>query len=385
MKILYVIGSMQVGGAETHLLRVATKLSEAGDEVEVFAFQPDGPLRSQFEKQRVNVRGFFPPKWMYKILRQPRAYAWVVLILSGALLWWRLWKLRPHVVHFFLPAAYIVGGLVSMVGPRTRRVMSRRSLNHYQLKHRLFSRIENWLHPKMDAVVGNSRAVVRDLEGEGVDEQRLHLIYNGIDVSRFQDFNSTRSVRIELGLGVDVCVFIIVANLIPYKGHADLINACSLAAAGMPHPWKILVVGRDDGIGVQLRAQADACGLGDNFLFLGARQDIPELLLSSDIGVLCSHEEGFSNAVLEGMAAGLPMVVTDVGGNAEAVEDGVTGYVIPPKNPVELARALQRLSLDPDRRLIGERGRNRVEAHFSMAACINGYQSLYRKTVLGEA
>ncbi|MDZ4057391.1 MAG: glycosyltransferase, partial [Polynucleobacter sp.] len=104
-----------------------------------------------------------------------------------------------------------------------------------------------------------------------------------------------------------------------------------------------------------------------------------------DIGVLCSHEEGFSNAVLESMAARLPMIVTDVGGNAEAVEDGVTGYVIPPKNPVELARALQRLALDPDRRLIGERGRERVETHFSMATCINDYLSLYRKTVLGEA
>lgn len=385
MKILYVIGSMQVGGAETHLMRVATELSKAGDKIDVFAFQPEGPLRSQFEGQGIGVHGFTPPQWMQKILRHPRAQAWVVLFLSGTLLWWKLWRLRPHVVHFFLPAAYIVGGLVSLLGPHTQRVMSRRSLNHYQLKHRLFSRVEHWLHPRMDAVVGNSQAVVRDLTGEGVHAERLHLIYNGIDVSRFHGLNCRASVRVELGLGMDVCVFIIIANLIPYKGHADLIEACSLAAKDLPQPWKVLVVGRDDGIGMQLRAQADACGVGDNFLFLGARQDIPELLASSDVGVLCSHEEGFSNAVLEGMAAGLPLVVTDVGGNAEAVENGVTGYVVPPSNPVELARALQRLSSDPDRQFIGERGRERVGTHFSMATCINGYQRLYRKTVLYEA
>lgn len=377
MKILYVIGSMQVGGAETHLLRIATELSKTGDRIHVFAFQPEGPLRSQFEGQGIGVYGFAPPLWMKKILRHPRTQAWVVLFLSGALLWWKLWRLRPQVVHFFLPAAYIVGGLVSLLGPPVYRVMSRRSLNHYQLKHRLFARIEYWLHPRMDVVIGNSQAVVHQLMREGVPSERLRLIYNGIDASRFQNLTTRSVTRMDLGVATDACIFIVVANLIPYKGHEDLINACALITNDLPRPWMVLVVGRDDGIGAQLQRQANSFGVGENFMFLGSRQDIPELLACSDVGVLCSHEEGFSNAVLESMAAGLPMVVTDVGGNREAVQDGYTGYVVPSHSPSELAKALLKVSRDPDRQIFGERGSYRVTTEFSMSACVKAYQGIY--------
>lgn len=385
MKIMYVIGSMQVGGAENHLLRISTELAQTGEHIEVFAFQPEGPLRPLFEQQGIRVNGFTPPQWLRRMLRHPRAQAWVVLLMSAALLWWRLWRLRPQILHFFLPAAYIVGGFVSLFGPPVHRVMSRRSLNHYQVKHRLFARAEHWLHPRMNKVVGNSMAVVDQLVDEGVIVERLRLIYNGIDVARFRDCSARATTRGELGIGMNAHVLIIVANLIPYKGHADLIHACALASTDMPQPWRMLVVGRDDGIGAQLQAQAKECGVGENFMFLGSRQNIPELLACSDVGVLCSHEEGFSNAVLEAMAAGLPMVVTDVGGNAEAVQDGDTGYVVPARNPAALADALLKIANDPDRQAMGERGHQRVIANFSMSACINAYQGLYGEAHMGKA
>lgn len=383
MKILYVIGSMQVGGAENHLLRVATELARKGDQIDVFAFQPNGPLRPKFEQQGVNIHGFAPGKWLPRIMRHPRALAWVVLALSGALLWWKLWRLRPQIVHFFLPAAYIVGGVVSLLGPPIYRVMSRRSLNHYQVKHRLFARVEHWLHPRMDVVIGNSQAVVHQLAQEGVTTQRLRLIYNGVDASRFENLSARSTTRVQLGLAMDACIYIVVANLIPYKGHEDLIDAFALIAKDLPQSWRVLVVGRDDGIGAMLQNKATSCGLGENFLFLGSRQDIPELLACSDVGVLCSHEEGFSNAVLESMAAGLPMVVTDVGGNGEAVQDGYTGYVVPPRNPSELSKALLKISRDADRQFFGERGSRRVSTEFSMSACVKAYQDVYGMSLEG--
>jgi len=106
---------------------------------------------------------------------------------------------------------------------------------------------------------------------------------------------------------------------------------------------------------------------------------VPLFLRLADVGLLCSHEEGFSNAVLEGMAAGLPMVVTDVGGNAEAVIDGVTGYVVPAHNPELLADALLTVALADDRALMGDRGRRRVVEKFSMNSCIDAYEALYRE------
>ena len=105
--------------------------------------------------------------------------------------------------------------------------------------------------------------------------------------------------------------------------------------------------------------------------------DIPDLLAASDIGVLASYEEGFSNAVIEGMAASLPMVVTDVGGNAEAVIDGECGYVIPPHDPTALAKALENLICDSGRRQnMGEAARRRV-AESPLDACVAAYEALY--------
>lgn len=380
MKILYVIGSMEVGGAEQHLLRVARALVARGWKPVVFALSPDGPLTSEFEEAGVPVLGVSLPTGWNRWLRHPRLIAWTGLLASIFSLLWTFWRVRPQVVHFFLPAAYIVGGTVSLMAPPLLRVMSRRSLNHYQAKHRLFRRIEYWLHARMDLVCGNSAAVVRDLRSEGVSADRLRLIYNGIETSQFRAERSRAEVRAELGISDSSVVMVMVANLIPYKGHADLIQALSGEQDSLPSDWVCVCVGRDDGIGPALIAQARAAGIGAYFRFTGSRKDVPDLLAAADIGVLCSHEEGFSNAVLEGMLCGLPMVVTDVGGNAEAVTHDETGLVVPARNSAALGKALLQLCRNPDQRSrMGHAGRHRILDRFSLEACVANYESLYTK------
>jgi glycosyltransferase involved in cell wall biosynthesis len=148
----------------------------------------------------------------------------------------------------------------------------------------------------------------------------------------------------------------------------------------------LLIVGRDDGIQRDLQMQISAAGLLGHIRFLGARYDVPALYVASDIGLLVSHQEGFSNAILEGMAAALPMIVTDVGGNAEAVGDGETGLVVPAQNPAQLAAAIVRLANDPQSRAaFGEAGRLRVHERFSFAGCVDRYDRLYRGLLHGEA
>lgn len=377
MKILYVIGSMQVGGAERHLLRIASELKQKGYAIEVFAFQPVGPLTSLFQAQSIPVLGFHAPSWIAHWIPHKRTYAWLTLLIAGFRLLLTLWATRPNVIHFFLPAAYIIGGLVSIFGPPCVRIMSRRSMNHYQAKHRLFAKVERWLHPRMDRVTGNSMAVVEQLKDEGIQSGRLHLIYNGIDANHFYQPNLRQKIREQLGISERCLVMVMVANLIPYKGHADLIQACAYIRTQMPEDWLLILVGRDDGIQKTLENQARALGVSDHLRFLGSRHDIPGLLAASDVGVLSSHEEGFSNAVLEAMAAALPMVVTDVGGNSEAVIDGVTGYVVPANDSTRLAESLLALSTDPQRMAMGQKARKRVKEHFSMQACLKGYEDLY--------
>jgi glycosyltransferase involved in cell wall biosynthesis len=255
--------------------------------------------------------------------------------------------------------------------------MSRRSLATYQRKHQLFARIERRLHPRMSLVCGNSQAVVAELRDEGIDPAKLRLIYNGIDTEIYEQPFDRDSARGALGIAPNATVFVIVANLIPYKGHGDLIAAFSRIKSKLRDPWFLFCLGRDDGIAFQLQSQINEAGLQENIQLMGARSDVPDFLRLADIGILCSHEEGFSNAILEGMAAGLPMVVTNVGGNAEAVVDGQTGYVVPPHDSAALGEALLKLANNPHRAVMGEAGRQRARELFSMNACIDAYEALY--------
>jgi glycosyltransferase involved in cell wall biosynthesis len=379
-RILYVIGSLNIGGAERHVTQVAMRLKERGWETEVFVLSPGGPLTSMLTEAGIPIYGVHLPVWISRFVSNERLRARVSLVLTVTVLIKILWFRRPAVLHFFLPAAYIIGGIASLFARVPVRIMSRRSLNNYQLAHPLFARIERFLHPKMTCVCGNSKAVVKQLEDEGVSAQRLRLIYNGIDFTPYDKPFDRTAARANADLPDKALVFVLVANLIPYKGHSDLIKALSIIKDSLPKPWVLLCLGRDDGIGAELQAEAKILGVAENIRFIGSRPDVPVYLQLADVGLLCSHEEGFSNAVLEGMAAGLPMVVTDVGGNAEAVVDEVTGYVVPARNPVLLAQALVKVASKQDRSSMGELGRYRAEKYFSMPACIDAYEVMYRES-----
>jgi glycosyltransferase involved in cell wall biosynthesis len=237
----------------------------------------------------------------------------------------------------------------------------------------------------MTAVLGNSRSVMKELEVEGVNADRLGLIYNGLDLAQLPA-TTRRRTRALLGIREATLVFVNVANLIPYKGHLDVVEAFGRLEGRIQDDWKLLVIGRDDGAGQAIKALAVSRGIAGKISYLGSRKDVLELLTASDIGLLASHQEGFSSAVIEGMYAGLPMIVTDVGGNAEAVIDGETGIVVPPHDAVSLGEAIVRLATDPVLRgNYGASGRRRVEAHFSLDSCVSGYEALYRGLQAGQS
>ena len=349
-----------------HLAQVLPRLAKTGFDIVVHTLSGRGQLADRLEAGgvRVIVPSTAPARrggMLGRALRALRACGSLARTISG-------W--RPDVVHFFLPEAYLAGAPVAIFSGARRLAMSRRSLNAYQRRHPLLARLERLLHRRMDAVVGNSAAIVRELTAEGVDADRLHLIPNGVDLSRFgrPRVPSRGPLR-----------FLTVANLIAYKGHADLLAAFALAAPELPD-WQLRCVGRDDGLMDALQAQARDAGIGDKVLFLGSRADVPELLASSDVAILASHEEGFPNAVIEAMAAGLPVVATRVGGVPEAVEDGVTGLLVPPHDPQALAAALRRMAGDPAAcARMGQAGLARASAIFAIEACVDRYRELYER------
>jgi glycosyltransferase involved in cell wall biosynthesis len=374
-RVLYVIGSLAVGGAERHVVAVASALQRRGWQTTVFALSLQGPLLSALKEAGVTVKGPNLPVWLASILGQ-RLGAWFRSALAVAMIAIELRRHPGAVSHFFLPSAYILGGLAAWFVNAYPRVMSRRSLNLYQIKHPRYRMLERFLHARMDTLLGNSLAVVKELHAEASGRTPVRLIYNGIESKRIQHGLRERT-RIELGLDGGMLAILVVANLIPYKGHEDLLSALGLVKESLPANWRLLCVGRDDGIGTLLQEQARILGIETNVMFLGPRICVEEYFAAADIAVSASHEEGFSNAVLEAMRAGLPIVVTDVGGNPEAVVNRVTGYVVPSHNPKALGSSILKLALNPHRAEMGARGRARVVEKFSMEACLDAYEKLY--------
>lgn len=382
LDILFVIGQLDVGGTENHLATVASALVCKGWRIAVYSLQGDGPVAATLRKGGVEI--IYPPlqrpehkqSLFLRVFRLARASLCLLNVFR---------KRRPKIVHFFLPAVYIIGAPLAAMTAVPIRVMSRRCLNVYQRSYPFVGWLERRLHPGMTAILGNSLGIVRELyEQEHISPERLGLIYNGLDLERFAATEPRQEVRAQLGLLPDELILTAVANLIPYKGHADILDALARAKPKLPARWKLLIVGRDDGIGEALKMQANDLGISSHVAFLGVRNDIPQIYAASDIGLLCSHQEGFSNALLEGMASGLPMVATNVGGNTEAVKDGISGIIVPPKDPMCLADALVRLANDAHlRMLVGKAARERVARHFSLGACIEAYDKLYRTLLSG--
>lgn len=382
-EVLFVIGDLTaVGGAETHLLRILPGLARRGIRPLVYVLAPASTPPAAVAGG-VEVIG---PPLAAALAGRPRTLRRTLLLpLTTLRLVQLLRRRRPAVVHFFLPEAYLVGGLCALAAGQRVCVVSRRSLNRYQRAHPLLARLERRLHRRMAAVLGNSRAVVAELRAEGVPPARLGLLYSGIAAGPPVGPDARVASRARLGLAPEALLLLTVANLIPYKGHADLLDALAPIAGQLPPGWRLLCAGRDDGSGAALRARARDQGLESHVLWLGERRDVADLLAAADLGILASHEEGFSNSVLEALAAGVPMIVTAVGGNPEAVEHAVSGLVVPPRDPAALGAAILALARDPGRRRqLGEAGRARVLAHFSLDACVARYARLYTALAAGR-
>jgi len=203
---------------------------------------------------------------------------------------------------------------------------------------------------------------------------------NGLDSQAFVESMIDRGKgRAQLGLSHSALVLTSVANLFPYKGHADLLEALHLLKDRLPEEWTLLVAGRDiDGNLARLRSLVEDLTLAQHVRFLGMRRDIPAILSAADIHISASHYEGFPNNVLEAMCAGLPVVATAVGGVPEQVVDEGTGLLVPPREPAALARAVLTLAEDPSRReALGTAGRERVAREFALRRSVTALEQAY--------
>ncbi|MBI2469458.1 MAG: glycosyltransferase [Candidatus Rokubacteria bacterium] len=241
-----------------------------------------------------------------------------------------------------------------------------------------------------DCVLVNGEAVRQWLVAERFEPAKIAVIRNGIDLSRFRGKANGGAVRDALRVPRDVPLVAVVARLHPLKGIEYFLEAAAIVARRFPDA-RFLLVGdaftiRNDAIVSdvayrrELERRASRLGLDGRVVFTGSRLDVPELLSEVAVSVLPSLSEGLPNAVLESMAAGVPVVATRVGGTPEAVEDGVTGLLVPPRDAEALTRAISSLLENPDLAArVGATGRERVTAHFSLERMVRETESLYAR------
>lgn len=366
--VTFVVHDLNIGGTETHISRILPRLKAKGVDIELLVLAPPLTLAPTIEQAGIPV--YTSPQSTFKPLS----------ILKRLVFLYKHMAKRPGaILHFFLPVPYILGMTAAFFeGHPSPKVMSRRSLNAYQNKYPLIRMLEKALHKSVDAILGNSQAILNELEtDEGVPHSKLRLIYNGLDPEPFMKASPLK--RGDLGVSDQSFLIGIAANLIPYKGHKDLLKACMIFDQLYQKPWGLVCIGEDRGILADLKGMIEGTPLQGKVHFLGKRSDLPNLLPLMDVGVLSSHEEGFSNAILEYMAANLAVIATNVGGNGEAVMDGQTGLIVPPHRPQALGEALLELATHPERRqALGNAGRLRVLNTFSLDACTQQYLEFYK-------
>jgi glycosyltransferase involved in cell wall biosynthesis len=370
VKILHVISTLDVGGAEMHVLLQVRGQVARGHEVRVAYLLGGGALVADYEAAGA--------QWIGCVGRGPLA----------------LWRLRSHLgwselVHsHLLRADFVTAAAAYLFGAR-RRLISGKHNDERALLRPLISRLHG--------VVGRVPArtiVLSDHVGRFVAEhgrvpiERQERVYYGIDPAPFSeaasDAASRARLRAEFGFGPHDLVLVCVARFAPQKAHEVLIAA--LAEARQSGPVRLLLVGGDPyGDGVQ-RARAVARDLGveqdGTCVFAGIRRDVPALLGAADGFVMASRWEGLGLVFLEAMAAGLPVLSTTVSAIPEVVLDGVTGRLVPPDDAASLAAVMLEWASNPDpARALGAAGSQRVHDHFGLERMVEETLAIYADVV----
>lgn len=279
---------------------------------------------------------------------------------------------KIDLVHANGSRSAFYGGIASRIA-KVPLVWHVRILESDGLVDRLLASLSN-------KIVVNSKAVKARFNWLK-DEAKVEVIYNGIDLERFHPFIKEKEVRDEFGLSQEALLVGTVGRLDWYKAHQYLLQAAKKVVEVISD-IHFLIIGDGDCRG-KLEDLKKKLRLNKNLIFTGNRKDIPRILSNLDLFVLSSVSEGFGRSVAEAMACEVPVVATKVGGIPEVVEDGVSGCLVPSKDPAALAEVIINLLKDREKaKAMGQAGRRRVEELFSIQRNVKKTEQLYEKILL---
>ena len=355
-----------LGGGETIVLRLAALLPRCGYRASILTFGVD----PQSELQMTAA-----PCPVY-LLALPKTYGTTAC--RGALALRRLLRQQDvQIVQTFFESSDLWAGLFTRLLSPAKLIWSRRDMGILrERKHDLAYRLLGRLPHAVFAVSEQVRQQV--IESDKIAPERVHTIHNGLDLEDPESHPTSRP-----GGAVHVTT---VGNIRRVKGHDLLVRAA--AEVVVRHPEVTFTVAGqvlDPAYFEELQHLVRDLGLSGRFRFLGKVTDLRTHLQSADVFVLPSRSEGFSNALIEAMAAGLPVIATDVGGNAEAVQHRVSGLIVPPENAPAIAAAILQLLETPSMTdNLRAAGRKAVEEHFTADAMLRKTAAVYA-SLMGRA
>jgi L-malate glycosyltransferase len=277
------------------------------------------------------------------------------------------------IVQTFFESSDIWAGLVAKVASDAKLIWSRRDMgilrtSKHHIAYKLMSRVP-------DAVFAVSDLVRQHcIDVDGIDPSRVLTIYNGLDLAAW-------SAPPSLSKSQERALITTAGHIRRVKGHDIFIKAAASVIREFPHAhFSIAGDVLEPEFFAGLQALVTELGLEENFHFAGGITNLRDYLAAADIFVLPSRSEGFSNAIVEAMAASLPVVATNVGGNAEAVKHGITGLIVPPEDPESLAAAIKRLLADPAKAAeMGIAGRDLTAEQFTLEAMMSRTTETYHR------
>ena len=365
IRIAYCVARMDLGGTELNAVRTAERLDHDRFDVTVASLVNDGPLLERYADASIPVERF-PITSLYN----------GTALREGMRLYRFLVSKRIEILHCHDMYSNVFAAPWARLARVPLVIASRRWIHpvsdpRLELANRLAYRL-------VHRVLGNSRAVAQLLrDGDGVAERRILRLPNFVEERAFEPMSASArsSLRNELGIPANAKIVGCIARLVDVKDHATLLRAVGLLAARRPALHVVLI--GDGPRRPALESLARELGISTQTHFAGMRPNLPNLHHFFDISALASLSEGFPNSLVEAMAAGRPVVATDVGGNPDAVRPS-TGILVPPGDPSAFADALERLLSDEDlRRRMGAAALKIARSEYHVDAVIPSLESMY--------
>lgn len=356
MKILFLVRTLEYGGAERQLVLLANELARKGHEVAITVYYSGGLLEKEVDSSRV------------RLIPLGKRSRWDLLNF-----FWTLLRVvrreRPDVLHSWMSGPNLVANVVRFLCPKAHVFWCIRCSDQEMILDldRVGSTInwfERWLSRFADCIVVNSRAGFNHSISRGFPPGKMIHIPNGIDVNGlYPDPHAGEKMRTEWGFTKSERLIGLVARIDPIKGHAVFLKAAARLAQDLPEVRFVCLGNGPTQYWEKLQALSRELGLEQRMAWFPPRPDVRAIYNALDVVCLPSLSEGFPNVIGEAMACGRHCVVTDVGDSSFLVGDA--GVVVPPNDPEALAEGLrQALSVG---RSSNERGRQRILEHFTVS------------------